>query len=291
MPHKSDDPRQVLAVLNSLGFVGITAEQLKAFMKDLKLLRKIKERERREQQEELKKKIFYKHQKALGVMLNDVPNDNNSSDDSIVKIKINYVSESDSDDNEDDKSLQLRRRFESPSPHRRQEKRVNGIKKIPSARSDNRKDRTPERPKGYREEKRKPNEETDSLPERAASAPELSGQLSRRSRSKSVASDSTKTTGGILRNSSRSLSRTRPKTFIRPWKLQSEASRFPQKSKSDPVMLYHKYQKEWKQFSFLQDNKHANVRWAIREKMLGADPTPRPILKKSGSSMSVKKSP
>lgn len=33
MPHKSDDPRQVLAVLNSLGFVGITAEQLKAFMK------------------------------------------------------------------------------------------------------------------------------------------------------------------------------------------------------------------------------------------------------------------
>lgn len=33
MPHKSDDPRQVLAVLNSLGFVGITADQLKAFMK------------------------------------------------------------------------------------------------------------------------------------------------------------------------------------------------------------------------------------------------------------------
>lgn len=66
-------------------------------------------------------------------------------------------------------------------------------------------------------------------------------------------------------------------SVIRPWKLQSEASRFPQKSKSDPVMLYHKYQKEWKQFSFLQDNKHANVRWAIREKMLGADPTPRVI--------------
>lgn len=28
-----DDPREVLALLNSLGFVGITAQQLKSFMK------------------------------------------------------------------------------------------------------------------------------------------------------------------------------------------------------------------------------------------------------------------
>lgn len=33
MPEVKDDPRQVLALLNSLGFVGITAEQLRAFMK------------------------------------------------------------------------------------------------------------------------------------------------------------------------------------------------------------------------------------------------------------------
>lgn len=29
----NDDPREVLVLLNSLGFVGITAQQLKAFMK------------------------------------------------------------------------------------------------------------------------------------------------------------------------------------------------------------------------------------------------------------------
>ena len=28
-----DDPRQVLAILNSLGIVGVTAEELKIFMK------------------------------------------------------------------------------------------------------------------------------------------------------------------------------------------------------------------------------------------------------------------
>lgn len=33
MPYGVDDPRQVLTILNSLGFVGITAEQLKSFMK------------------------------------------------------------------------------------------------------------------------------------------------------------------------------------------------------------------------------------------------------------------
>ncbi|CAD6214616.1 GSCOCG00004144001-RA-CDS [Cotesia congregata] len=295
MPHKSDDPRQVLAVLNSLGFVGITADQLKAFMKDLKLLRKIKERERQEHQEELKKKIFCKHQKAVGEFLNDAPNGSNSSDDSVIKIKIKYVSESESEDDEnDDKLLQSRRRRESPSPRRRQEKIFNGNQKSYSARCQSyvTKDQTSERAKCSREsEKCKSNPTVDHLlPERAASAPELSGQISRQSRSKSVASDSTRTTGGILRDSSRSLSRTRPKAFIRPWKLQTDPSRLSQKTKSDPVMLYHKYQKEWKQISFLQDNKHANIRWAVREKMLGGDPTPRPILKKTRSSLSVKKS-
>lgn len=33
MSEIKDDPREVLVLLNSLGFVGITAAQLKAFMK------------------------------------------------------------------------------------------------------------------------------------------------------------------------------------------------------------------------------------------------------------------
>lgn len=33
MSETKDDPREILVLLNSLGFVGITAAQLKAFMK------------------------------------------------------------------------------------------------------------------------------------------------------------------------------------------------------------------------------------------------------------------
>jgi len=38
MSEIKDDPREVLALLNSLGFVGITASQLKAFMKGNRIL-------------------------------------------------------------------------------------------------------------------------------------------------------------------------------------------------------------------------------------------------------------
>lgn len=33
MTEVKDDPREVLSILNSLGFVGVTAPQLKSFMK------------------------------------------------------------------------------------------------------------------------------------------------------------------------------------------------------------------------------------------------------------------
>lgn len=60
---------------------------------------------------------------------------------------------------------------------------------------------------------------------------------------------------------------------IRPWRLQPEAQRNVNK-KCDPVALYQKYQQEWKQVSFPGEAKHSKVRWAVREKMLGADPHP-----------------
>lgn len=61
---------------------------------------------------------------------------------------------------------------------------------------------------------------------------------------------------------------------IRPWRLQPEAQKSKYVGKTDPVILYQKYQQEWKQMSFPGEAKHANVRWAIREKMLGTDPHP-----------------
>lgn len=40
-------------------------------------------------------------------------------------------------------------------------------------------------------------------------------------------------------------------------------------SKSDPVALYHQYQAEWKKIRFPGEDTRADLRWAIRERMMG----------------------
>ncbi|KAI4461071.1 hydrolethalus syndrome protein 1 [Holotrichia oblita] len=51
-------------------------------------------------------------------------------------------------------------------------------------------------------------------------------------------------------------------SFIRP--------RLPVKPcKSDPVALYHQYQAEWKRQKIPGQNNHSDLRWVIRERMLG----------------------
>lgn len=59
--------------------------------------------------------------------------------------------------------------------------------------------------------------------------------------------------------------------------MQPDAQKAPFK-KSDPVALYQKYQQEWKQISLPGENRHSEVRWAVREKMLGTDPHPVVII-------------
>lgn len=61
---------------------------------------------------------------------------------------------------------------------------------------------------------------------------------------------------------------------IRPWRLQPEAQKSKNVKRTDPVLLYQKYQQKWKQMSFPGEAKHTSIRWAIREKMLGEDPHP-----------------
>jgi len=55
MSEIKDDPREVLALLNSLGFVGITASQLKAFMKGNRIL--------------LSLLIFYLHSMIVNIII------------------------------------------------------------------------------------------------------------------------------------------------------------------------------------------------------------------------------
>jgi len=116
--------------------------------------------------------------------------------------------------------------------------------------------------------------------EHPASAPVLSNHISR-SESKSITSDPTGTVRAQSTLSARSSVYSGHKSFIRPWRLQSEVQKNITNKKCDPVALYQKYQQEWKQISFPGEAKHSKVRWAVREKMLGTDPHPVPLSKKS----------
>lgn len=61
---------------------------------------------------------------------------------------------------------------------------------------------------------------------------------------------------------------TKSKMWIRP-KSGSQATRKPLK-KTDPVSLYHAYQKDWEKFKpNICESSHSDLRWSIREKMMG----------------------
>ncbi|XP_015121431.1 uncharacterized protein LOC107044158 [Diachasma alloeum] len=282
MPEVKDDPRKVLALLNSLGFVGITAEQLKAFMKDLKMYRKIKERERQQWKDEMKRRILQKQRAELSKLLTrtsspDIPQE---ADDSVVEIKIQCVSDSDKNNKVESEVTKIMTRKTRPLANRERTAPINPVDVDVSNRSRNR-SRTIDEVKTSHNVR-------NVTPARPASAPDLSRPEPRASRSKSSSSEPSKVQGSP-RNPSRCSSRSQTKSFIRPWRLNPESQRFPQTTKSDPVTLYQNYQKEWKQISFPGENRHADIRWAVREKMLGTDPTPRPILKKSCSTLNVKR--
>lgn len=66
-------------------------------------------------------------------------------------------------------------------------------------------------------------------------------------------------------------------TVIRPWRLHPSHKTFTGNpvQKTDPVKLYHKYKEIWAQQKVPGENDHSQLRWTIREKMLGTDPHPR----------------
>lgn len=121
MSNTNDDPREVLAILNSLGFIGITAPQLKAFMKDLKIYKKIKERERQQYKEEIRKRILKKqqqmveeilseHSKQLSGRTNDNSNSSNFDNDSLVKVRIRCISK----DNDNLQQKCIKTKYDEP---------------------------------------------------------------------------------------------------------------------------------------------------------------------------------
>ncbi|XP_011158268.1 uncharacterized protein LOC105194852 [Solenopsis invicta] len=318
MSEIKDDPREVLVLLNSLGFVGITAIQLKAFMKDLKIYRKVKEREKQQRKEEIKTKIIskqqallkeaYKHKHASTADCssnNSISSKSSNSldDESVVKVRIRCIPKEVNVEKHECLRTTVMKSDEKLSKTSYDKENVQeaefdgiceqvysntksypvrGLKETNESKQNISKclvksSHLPERCKqnlGIGEQMKS----VTLAQEHPASAPVSSNRT--RSELKSVASDPVGNVRAQSTLSARSSINSGHKSFIRPWRLQSEAQKNINK-KCDPVALYQKYQEEWKQISFPGEAKHSKVRWAVREKMLGTDPHPVPLSKKS----------
>ncbi|KAL2744526.1 hydrolethalus syndrome protein 1 isoform X1 [Vespula maculifrons] len=325
MSHIKDDPREVLATLNSLGFIGITAPQLKAFMKDLKIYKKIKEHERQQHKEEIRKKIMKKQQhmfheilsehfKELSEQTNNNSNSSNFDNESLVKVKIKCIPKN----KENLQQRYIKEQFDIPLREpsnlvKNKYKKVNLIEDSCLNRKDyNCIDSKPHstvlRSKSDNQsfvsscsmqnvynanyDINKYNTISQEQPlyskpmlsdrSRPISAPNIL-ENNRKSRSKSILSDHSTTVRSQSLPRTKSSSCSTQKSFIRPWRLHPEVQKNTTNKKCDPVALYQKYQEEWKQIAFPGEAKHMTVRWAVREKMLGADPHPPPLPRKSAS--------
>ncbi|XP_017877956.1 uncharacterized protein LOC108623735 [Ceratina calcarata] len=307
----NDDPKEVLALLNSLGFVGITAQQLKDFMKDLKLYRKVKDRERQQRKEEIRRRIIDKQRNVIREILTEQKTEfrsientfstNSSSsyiDTSFVKVRVKCMSS----DKENINSANSEENYENARSNvdmiqlKSKPKRAQDHYSIKSSsvscdnedeklclNSRNKCGSLSKKNVHIEKQSRTKLEHddvSDTLPKsntlhsaRPMSAPNI---LEHR---ECVASSQTKSTSST-RNT---------KSFIRPWRLQPEVQKNLSARKSDPVTLYQRYQQEWKQMSFPGEAKHSSIRWAIREKMLGTDPHPMPLPKKSVSMPTLKR--
>jgi len=318
MSEIKDDPREVLVLLNSLGFVGITAAQLKAFMKDLKIYRKVKERERQQRKEEIKTKLISKQQALLKEahrhrntdysLSNIGPSESSNSldNESVVKVRIRCIPKVEDVQKQkcfkataiksDEKLSKIKYDEEdaiqvAESDRIYYEQNYFNTKSYPvrDSKSENNQNISKCLPKySHLRERCKQNLKIDEQMKPMTLAPKhvvtasasISSNHMSRSESKSVTSDPTGNVHAQSTLSTRSSVNSGHKSFIRPWRLQSEAQKNIANKKCDPVALYQKYQQEWKQISFPGEAKHSKVRWAVREKMLGTDPCPVPLSKK-----------
>ncbi|KAG7213879.1 hypothetical protein KM043_003087 [Ampulex compressa] len=285
----NDDPREILALLNSLGFIGITAPQLKAFIKDLKLYRKVKEREKQRRKEEIKNKIINKQKSMIKEIVNECCKEQYLTDDAL---RSNSSSLNDSLMKAEKTGHTRISKLEENSHSRDKAEYSSSAKasmskenRSMSASLDGNVDLHRPNSKVLMETRLNNKSAQPIAPQerRPMSAPNLSRHVTQKP--KSAVSEPV---GGARMNvsTSRISARSDHKSFIRPWRLQPEHRRT---KKNDPVLLYQKYQEEWKQISFPGEAKHNGVRWAVREKMLGMDPHPLPLPKKSISMPALRK--
>ncbi|XP_014206725.1 uncharacterized protein LOC106638176 [Copidosoma floridanum] len=263
----SDDPRQVLAILNSLGVVGVTAPELKAFMKELKLYRKIKEHENDQWKEETKAKILGRYE------LLEIHKTNSHKPCALQNVALNRQERKKTKSDKSQKNC-LEIVIDRKAKRSVGQNKENNVEKAISTLAisfEKCKTRTPQK-----NSEKTCAKKTDKVEARPASAPQTE--------SKAVERPSRQRTKSLTSFESRSQSkmrlRSRSKSFIRSpqSRQESRSSSQTRKGPSDPVALYNKYKSIWDQLSLPGEKTHAKLRWAVREKMLGSEPYPKPVV-------------
>lgn len=264
----SDDPRLVLAVLNSLGVVGVNAAELKAFMKALKIYRKEKERSNEQWKEETKIKLLLQQ----GYFKNHLISFSQENTKENVKQEKKSRHQA-KPMPENDHSKEILRQQSIYKNQFTNIRPINEEVKLASEKKPKRKakpvqnDFSKENVQKFHPECREEiNDKTKmeiSCKNVKDSKPTPSIEKLEIHREPSATAKSQKSVASSVISSNKSCR-------------QSSGLKSSKKIGSDPVTLYNQYKRYWSKLSFPGEESHAKLRWAVREKMLGSQPNPTP---------------
>jgi len=244
------DPKQVLMHLNELGYDQISPEGLDEFVKDLKKLIKY---------EVTKKKRLAELQQGENSVSSTLPN---TTDESLPNSPPPLM------------TVHSRHRNHHPAkPHNRdREMEVSSTSSESSAMLSRRVLRECTKhadDRNYNALRAKSVEASKIQPRASKSCDCLWRRLGCKCCEQQLSRerDSVKTA-----KSKENLAPPRPKSsFIRTWQSRPKSA----SQRSDPVALYQKYKQVWQQQKLPGEDNHNDLRWVIRERMLGQEPHPR----------------
>lgn len=261
-----DDPRLVLAILNSLGVIGVTASELKAFMKALKIYRKEKERYNEQWKEETKIKLLLQQGYFKNRLINFNKENTKENGASMSEKKFrhqtkpmesDHLIENKQQDFYNKQSSNFEPKYDETENLKNDKKPKHRIKPIQSnftkeilkeshlaVHKENDAEKKMDTLKIVQNSKREPSMEKIEMHR------EPSAKSHKSIASSVISSNKSCRQSGRLRSS--------------------------KKIGSDPVTLYNEYKRYWSKLSFPGEEPHAKLRWAVREKMLGSEPNPRP---------------
>ncbi|OXU22092.1 hypothetical protein TSAR_012830 [Trichomalopsis sarcophagae] len=297
-----DDPKQVLVILNSLGVVGVTTSELKAFMKELKAYKKVKRKMCQQSKDKIKMKILQKQdpdkifqvynsrQSLIEKTLKRQEKEFNSRQTSIETTLKRQEQEFNSRQTSIEKTLKRQEQDFTPR-HNSISMAQNGTEIHASSKQSsefaNKENNVENRiiislenlkcSKGKSPHKKTPMKLTREQKE----ADEIHSVRTCGSVKKILvepASSKSKKPGmPVSSRSDNTESCSRSKSFIRPQIpcTESKSSLSSKKMATDPVTLYKKYKDFWDQLSIPGEENHTKLRWSVREKMLGQHPVPK----------------